>query len=263
MATGMNKWLAVALLILSLAACKSKRQMVPNSDEPILESKSKVTLLSQMNDARFEPQYFGFKGNGSFLQGSTRLPFQMELRLEKDKAIWADFADPILGIRLIRVFLTPDSAWAVNRIERTYYRGSLEQLLKLIGGEGLGFQHVQEVLLANFPEDAQLIDLRENLDGLLIPEPEVVKAGPLGELYQARITKSQLRPLSYTLQKNKRTLEVEYGDYLEQPFGKYPESLKFKLNTQPIRELELDLSQFHNELRPMPFSIPSDYKPMK
>lgn len=109
-----SSFIYIFFLLVLLASCKNAA--IRGSKKNLrLDKPNEGILLTQ-----YQPSFFTLKAQAEFAQENTNSQFKLELRMKSDSAIWLDFADPIIGLHVIRVLIRPDSAFMVNKLDKTY-----------------------------------------------------------------------------------------------------------------------------------------------
>ena len=141
----------IAFLILLLAAtsCASRKKTV--APTPI----ASYEWLSSKVDIDIEGKGLEFKD----LTG--------QLRIRRDSIVWLSVTAP-LGIEIGRVKVSADSAWIINRLEKTYLAEPLDSLAKRFGMP-ISLPWIQTLLLDNNegvpPVDNQIVLLKNHAFG--------------------------------------------------------------------------------------------------
>lgn len=74
------------------------------------------------------------KGKCSYKNGKNTMQFTYRVHIEKGRRIWASLSG--LGIEAVRVLVNEDSAAFFNRLEQTYWKGSIQELTQKFGIQG-------------------------------------------------------------------------------------------------------------------------------
>ena len=226
-----------------------------------------------MEKAQNEFETLRLVGSAKYRKGSTSQSFKLEIRIDHDRLVWVDIADPILGIKIARAVVYPDSVAFVNRIDKQYLTGKTKDLQKQIG-ISFGFEELQSILSANllfklskefelyYKEGSYLLS---DFDPKPITDPAKANRNLSQTVFkQIWVEPTSAKPMLQTLKepalgKNysvayqnitsendlifPKTFEIEYLDG--------GENLTF---TYDIKRLEKNNSSLN-----FPFNIPSDY----
>ena len=128
------------------------------------------------------------------------------IRMRKDSIIWASVKK--LSIEAVRTLVTPKSYAAVNRIERTYQKGSTEDAFAKMG-ISLDFMDMQQAIFGN----------------IIIPDSSAVSINKEGDSYVVKATDQDLQLKywvnAYDLDLTRvkmvdyrgREINIDYSDY--------------------------------------------------
>ncbi len=134
-------FLPVAVMLLS--SCASWRK-TPRADISL----SLDQLIEKVEENAFRYEWFSAKlGLQGEMDNTTFPRLGGQLRMQKDKAIWIS-ANAFLGMEMVRLKITPDSIWMVNKMQDTYLAEPLPDLMRKIGLD-LSFSDIQKILVGN------------------------------------------------------------------------------------------------------------------
>ncbi|GAB1404577.1 hypothetical protein MASR1M74_17560 [Lentimicrobium sp.] len=137
-----NILLMMMLIMVSISCSVSKRTIrKPLKEEGaafIFESLKKNELKYHNLSARF---------SASFYQNKSRTTFSGQLRIQKDSLIWVSIS-PAFGIEMIRILITNDSIFYMNRLDKTYFTGDFNYINTKINST-LDFDMLQSFLTGN------------------------------------------------------------------------------------------------------------------
>ena len=122
----MNKFLFLFLLIF-LNSCGVKRIVTETSIPP----KSAIELIKRVNDKKKTPEYLNLKGKAELITKHHRTSLNISIKNRRDSVIWIS-GNGFFGIEMFRAIITPDSVCFLNRINRTYFKKTIQQLNKII-----------------------------------------------------------------------------------------------------------------------------------
>jgi hypothetical protein len=183
--------------------------------------------------------------------------FTANLRFKKDSLIWLNFKR--LNVEGVRMQITPDSIYIINRLDNEYIVESLEKAQRKLGLP-TNFQGMQAILLGNpvfFTKDfdADFDDSRYRLSG---------KTDRYETKYWLESEKYLLSQMEIDDYRNKRSLNVELKDYQETSGGEnfsYFRHLDFSSRKYGAMSIEIDLSKVEfNVPKSIKFEIPDRYK---
>lgn len=85
------------------------------------------------------------KAECDYTQDGKKTSFNITLKSKTDTAIWISIS-PALGIEVARAMLTPDSLVFLNKLEKTYFVSTYQELSEKLGSE-LNFYDLQDLLM--------------------------------------------------------------------------------------------------------------------
>ena len=109
-----------------LFSCSSKKEISAIK----IKKKTAKYILEATKKNTLDYEWISSKVSCSVSIKNKNSDLNLKLRMKKDSAIWLSIS-PALGIEMARVLITPDSLKYVNRIDKTYYNGSIKQLSSL------------------------------------------------------------------------------------------------------------------------------------
>lgn len=147
-------FLMLAALVMALAgtSCKSSKSVAKKSLREFTASR----LIKEVENHQFDFNYLQAKLNAKIDAKGKNFTVKGQLRMQKDSIVWMSFSLP-LGVEMMRVKITPDSVFMLNRNDKTYLRediGSFEDFSPMI----TSIQFIQAILVGND------INLREEDD---------------------------------------------------------------------------------------------------
>lgn len=257
----MNKilWICSVLLFVS---CKSGRLTVDG--KPSLK-KSKA-LIENIEANCFKGDYIRLKGKGSYNDGYSDQGFKVDLRIKKDSIIWLELADPFVGIKAARGFITQDSVIFINKIQNTYTAGSLDQISKEINAK-LDFELLQNAILGqtlrkiNQKENHQMSILEKAYGLYYLP-----KNDPLFSFgqpnYYFEIEPNQYQIMQQTATDGGNRFFAQYSDYKELRKKTYlPTKVQVEIafNNHLKLQLQFNTVEIDEQLK-FPLKISSKYQ---
>ncbi len=265
----MNRFLAFLIISLALVACRSTRKLPEGSPAPI----KLRALLTAVEERENSFDNLRLRYHGSYDDGSSSQDFKLEVRIAHDSLIWVDLADPLLGIKVARAIITPDSVAFVNRLQREYLRGNVSKLQQKFKID-LGFQELQALLSAN-----TIFETESDFELYYRPGAYVLSDFNLDEqddpaqysgrsrFRQIYLDPQNLKP-SQQMQ-NEPTLgkryQLSYKHFDQQEGLLYPETIILDFLNQSSGKLELELRSLsaNDSNLNYPFNIPSGYAEMR
>lgn len=108
------------LLLLTVGSCANKKKLSGGVKEDTMEAMSPETAAMYKKVLATEIPYtwFAATGQGRIDWDGQRLSARVNVRILHDKIIWVQIQK--LGFEVGRMLVTPDSAFFINRFERSY-----------------------------------------------------------------------------------------------------------------------------------------------
>jgi hypothetical protein len=244
----------VILLFGSLIGCKSTKSLTAAGTLKDNMTSKQIIKENQKQSADFKT--FQAKVKIDYTEGNSSNGVSVNLRIEKDKAIWLSAP---LGVA--RAMITPEKVSYYNKLENEYFDGDYSLLSELLGVE-LDFNKVQNLLLGETLFNlSKEVYLTSNNEVSYILRPENQK--PIFEifyLFNPGHFKLDSQQLSQSLQK--RFLQVDYKAYQLVQKEIIPEIVNIvaiENNSEMKIDLEYKSVTLNEEIR-FPFEIPSGYK---
>ena len=211
---------------------------------------------------QFDFTFLSTKSHLSFQNQKQELGSSVDIRMAKDSLIWLS-ARPAFGIEAARMLIRTDSAFLVNRLEKSYSAVDIVSLSKQVNFDG-DFKTLQALFLGNVPP----------LDQSVVPEKQekyfVLKQ--IYELFETSMYVSRenkkLSKVAVQEKEGMNSLFIEYSNFQTLDGKKIP----FKVNAvanffnqkdnktdQTKIEIEHKRVNFEDSDLSFPFSIPSNY----
>jgi|GEM_PF-2868462 len=226
---------------------------------------------------------FSGKFSASYSTSTTAHSFKGQIRLIRDSVIWISVS-PGLGVELLRVLLTPDSVFFMNRIHKQYYEGTYSVIKNKLNID-FNFNAIQSVLLNDFlmypftvsdtleylnnmniSRHHKSIKLQTHKDKAL--KKELKRNENVALVYIEYIFDSQFKKMtSIDLREYEfdRTLKLEYSQYDSTAFHVVPDDIVFKYTDEKSFvnfDMHYSKKQFDKDVN-LPFKVPDKYKPIQ
>ena len=249
----MRKLGVLILVVISVAGCKSLKQLNP-SNTINTSLRAKVVQQQIVNNAvAFET--LQWRGQATLDRGGKSQKISITTRLKQNEGIW--FNGSVI-VPLARVFISPDKLQFYEKINRQYATLNYRDLKQLLG-VSVDYSMVENILSAkplqakalkraklSFTNNAYMFSLRKR--GIEIQF-----------LYDA-----SFRLVEQRIRSDETTLSVVYDAYKKINGQWIPERLSATLFGEKETTLTLRSKQTQlNTPLKMPFSIPEGYKPIK
>ena len=179
--------------------------------------------------------------------------------MRKDSVIWMSLS-ALLGIEILRVHITPDSLQAINRLNSTYWKGSIENVQDKFGIP-FRYNDLQNLLVGhvNFPKSSKFKLYTEKNQYLLVSKS---KKSPL---HIKLWVDHRCLPNRYVLKaENSRLIQAEYQEFKKHEEHWIPLQLSLFLSSvdEQMRATFKYSKVMTNTPKKTKFSIPDSYAPM-
>ncbi len=242
--------------LLIFAKCTTTR---PATDKPrvVLGGISEASALLELVRATNLPySWYAASGTGMIDWDDSRLSAKVNVRIRKDSVIWVQISK--LGIEVGRMLVTPDSAYFINRIDRTYSSYGTAQFFKKYNLPA-DFDMFSKVFTGGAYIPPSITNMVIESDGALLLE----SGSGVSARHWLDVTFQLIR--SQVMDPNHHEWSAAYGNYTSVNTGqKFP---FHRANTIVIdgkaNLFDLDYTSVQvNIPQELPFSIPSNYEKM-
>lgn len=255
----LNKLLVALCMLLTLAACKSKKQVVVNRNTAKVNPSNDVAArLATIRSKQITFNTFSAKAKTQLAIGKDDNDVTMNLRVQRDKKIWVSIT-AILGVEVARALITPDSILVINKLQGLYTKKPFSFVHKFTGRQ-IDFATLQSLLIGNaipkllndsttFEAVAPNTNISGTLDGLLYK----LILGP-----DLRVTQTSLAN-----QAMQQSLQVTNNVFIQADNRVVPSQIDIAsvVKKQKIQvNLRYSKVEFDRQLD-FPFSIPDSYTP--
>ncbi len=240
----MNKVTILLLAIVLLAGC----------------SRRGIGFRSDLEVDPFDFQFFTAKAKITFDDGARELSGAANVRVQKDSAIWMSIS-PGLGVEVARLFISPDSIFFLDRINKKVLKLSFEQISNEYDFD-INYNLVESIAIGNliYPYRRESLTRLEN--GLTYSQDF--------DNYSFRnYIGNESRKLESLMVRDLETntsISVNYGEFKEVGEEIFPFTIKAVLDfaggdKKPTNiSIGFNRAQIENEPLKFPFDIPERYK---
>ena len=260
-------------VLMASSGCK----VIEQAEKISIRKRSSQFLLQQLKNNEFSYEWLSAKVNTQAVIDNKKVEIDIKMRIRKDSAIWLSVS-AVLGIEVARILITEDSLKFMNRIDKTYYDGSLDYLDRLAPVD-INYTILQAIITGN---NSNIPDKNESDD-----KPERYRSSVhddqylLSTLRKRKYKKSfegkkqpdeivyriWLNPLTYKIVRaeinNFKDDKMVLADYsmFELIEGK-PFPHKMHINMQAHQKITVDLDYSKvvlNVPQTLPYSVPEKY----
>lgn len=252
----LKKHLVLALAILSIVSCKTKKLKD-------VEGLAKNNAIKEIIDLHYSKD-FRFSTLQSRLKvtyddGLKSVSPSASLRIEKDKQIWLSVK--FLGITMAKAYITPERVSFYEKLTKTYYNGDFKALSNFLGTD-VNFNKVQNLLLGQ--SIIELTDQKYNtnnlLDNQLLITPE--KQDPLYDILLGLYTSSyKVSQLQIAQEAESESIKVTYPEYQKVADQDFPKNIHIiTKSNQTTKRINVDYKTVSVDTPiTFPYKIPDGY----
>ena len=263
------------LLIFSMLAvvpflstsCSSKKSLTKTT----LREFTAAKLIKEVEENQFEFDNFVAKMNMKIETKDRNLNVKGQLRMKKDSIIWTSISMP-MGLEVLRIKVTSDSVFFLNRTEKTYLIENIEvfnEISPMI--TTIGF--IQAVLVGNDinlrESDDYKIEISDGQYNLLISKKLKKSIKNNDEDWKVMLKDIWIDPQLFKITKyhireyndSKRKIDLQYSDF-EEIKGKYlPTEINIDIHGDIYLKAKIEFSNITiDEPLEFNFSIPKKYE---
>jgi len=137
-------FLCLTCLFLISIGCKTQEKA--EKKHP-LRKKNSTYLLGKLKENELQYEWLSVRAATNAEIGDKKMDITMKFRIRRDSAIWISIS-PALGIEIARIIITEDSLKFLNRLEKTYFKGSINYLDRL-SPVSINYQMLQALITGN------------------------------------------------------------------------------------------------------------------
>jgi hypothetical protein len=253
------------LFTLAGSSCRTSRPPAATVPPPALTTLTADSLLERVQRNQFAAAWLSAKAEVDVVNADGETTsFTVNLRTSRDSVVWMSVT-PLLGIEAVRVLITRDSIYLLDRVHHSLvardYR-YLEDLLK----SPVGFAMVQALMTGAYFEGIPgrgmqsaysdsghyVLSTRngQSATGWMPSREQFVTVDPSYRILSTRISDDSLR----------RSLTVDYDDYAEAGGRYLPQEVILRVAAEHSSEIRIRYSKINTE-GPLsfPFSVPEKY----
>lgn len=248
-------------------SCSSKKALTKTT----LREFTAAKLIQEVEENQFEFDNFVAKMNMKIETKDRNLNVKGQLRMKKDSIIWTSISMP-MGLEVLRIKVTSDSVFFLNRTEKTYLIENIEvfnEISPMI--TTIGF--IQAVLVGNDinlrESDDYKIEISDGQYNLLISKKLKKSIKNNDEDWKVMLKDIWIDPQLFKITKyhireyndSKRKIDLQYSDF-EEIKGKYlPTEINIDIHGDVYLKAKIEFSNITiDEPLEFNFSIPKKYE---
>lgn len=256
----LTNWGWVVLCLFLLTSCGSKKRAASKLKK---EDTATTAVAPKENEGylinNLDFRSFSGRAKTAVQFGDNKQDVTLNIRIDKDKAIWISVMATVFNYEAARVLITPDSVKILNKLQSQYIVKPFSYVHQYTG-TGLNFSTLQDLLIANVSrqllytdqltaasatDEVQLVGIKDNLS------------------FQYSLT-TKYRPKVYRLSTlgTGESLEAFYNGFADFAGYDFPQQQTINLAAKDMKinaVLEYKKVEF-NQAVEMPFTVPASYK---
>lgn len=211
----------IAIIPLISTSCSSKKAMTKAS----LREFTANRLIKEVENNAFEFNTLQAKMNVKIETNSKSFNVKGQLRMKKDSIIWTSISLP-LGLEILRVKVSPDSVFFLNRNDKTYLCENID-VFNDISPIITSISFIQSVLVGNDinlrESDNYKVEINNGQYNLLISKKLRKSIKQSNEDWKIMLKDLWIDPTMFKITKyyikeyndNTRKIEIQYSDFIE------------------------------------------------
>lgn len=241
----------LAILLLG-SSCSSKKKMTKSSLRDFTASR----LIKEVEKNEFDFDKFQAKINVRIETSEKSFTVKGQLRMQKDSIIWTSVSLP-LGVEMVRVKITHDSVFFLNRTDKTYLSENIEDFND-ISPIISSIKFLQSVLVGND------INLRSGDHYKVKIDDGQYNLSFASELKKVWIDPNLFKITKYYIKdysESKHKIEIQYSDFVEVNGKFVPTDISLYIHGDDFLKVHIDYSNIvAGENIDFNFSIPRKYE---
>jgi hypothetical protein len=276
----------LAISALTFTSCKGKKnQKTPEGTDSLTSGNCKIDrrlprqLIGDMRKNEFQFEWFSGKLDCEASDDSSKVNFDVSVRIRKDSVIWMMITDPLMNIQVARVLITRDSVMFIQKLPKEQcFRGDFVILSNLLQNE-VDYDMIQSLLVGNsasfYEEDEKLNSsinkiechyilstIRKRKLNKVLSNPQTPPPDPVQTI--------TLDPVSFKIMKilfidaQNRTFTANYSEFSPEDSLMFPhKALFFARGAQKSARLDVTYKKIKlNQPLEFPFNFPDDCQPI-
>lgn len=239
---------SVLTLLFIGTGCSSKKKMT----KATLREFTASHLIKEVQENEFDFDSFQAKMNLKIETADKSFSTKGQLRMQKDSIIWTSISAP-LGVEVLRMMVTPDSVFMLNRNDKTYLIENIS-VFNDISPMITTIDFIQAVLIGNDinlrESDNYKISIKDGQYNLLISNELKKTIKQSDDEWKVMLKDIWIDPQLFKITKyyikeyadSKRKIELEYSDF-EEVNGKYiPTKISIDIHGDFLLKAEISYS---------------------
>lgn len=257
-------------------SCKPVRHATVTS----IKGKNPQFLLEKLKNNELNYHWLSAKLSTTAIIDEKKHSINIKLRIRKDSIIWMSVSSPLtLGIEMARFSITKDTLKFINRLNSSYFKGSINYLNKLVQAD-FNYDIIQSLLTGasfSYRSNKNTVDKSEKFKSSIDSAHYILST--LGrrklkrtidgkKLLLSPVQRIWLEPESFKVSKleineyaSNRKLEVSYDEFKKVEGQLFPYKITFDAKANKMIRIILNYSKISlNKPQKFPFKIPEKYE---
>jgi hypothetical protein len=256
--------LLVILALAALTGCKVHKQLVvaPANPGGSKASAKEKMELSAIRSAQLDFKTFSGRAKAKLQINNSSNDVTLNFRIEHGKKIWVSIT-AIAGIEVARAMITPDSIFAINKLQGLYIRKPFSYIYKFASNR-LDYHSVEALLMGN--AIPQLLNDQAQMSA---DSSGVALNGNLQELVYKLLIGQDMKVKTTNLsdQDAGQAMQADNSQFVPIPAGNRVMASQIDINsTAGTKKVKISMHYTRQDFdMPLefPFSIPDSYAPAK
>ncbi|MDQ3108834.1 MAG: DUF4292 domain-containing protein [Bacteroidota bacterium] len=271
--------------LFGFTSCKGRKQKKEPQGDSLDAGNCKIdyhlprALISDLRKNEFHFEWFSGKLDCEASDDSSKVNFDVTVRIRRDSVIWMIITEPLMGIQVARVLITKDSVKFIQKLpEEKCFKGDFVILSNLLQNE-VDYDMIQSLLVGNsasfYEEDEKLNSsvnraectyilstIRKRKLNKVLSNPQTPPADPLQTITMDPVSFKILKILFIDAQN--RTFTAHYSEFAPEDSLMFPhKALFFARGAQKSARLDVTYKKIKlNQPLEFPFNFPDDCQPI-
>lgn len=270
-----NLFISIILIFVVLSCKTSKivKSPVIEKEVAIIQPENIKTdsIISKMSANQFDFEWFSAKFSADYEIDNNNTSFSGQIRIRKDSIIWISISK--FSIEGLRIKITQDSVFVINRLDDNYFQGDFNYINKFINN-AIDFDMLQAFIIGNdfkyyendkfkTSADDNYFHLetvnRHKLKKYIKTENDRLKILVQNILIDKKTYKIKYLTVKEVKENNK--LKISYDNFEKLNDKLFPKSLKISILSAKEININIEYSKIYkDEPLNFPFKIPESYE---
>ena len=210
--------------------------------------------IKKVNEQNISPTWLSLNSKTTIEKEGQYSKVNASIRIKKDSIIWISLK-AALGLEVLRVMLTPDSIYLMNRLEKTYFVRPFTHIKESIKAD-INFVQLQEILFASPTINSNELKI-SNLENR---NQGKYRLSSINENYVIN-NKYRVEEMSF-FESEDKNITIKLRNYLfyKQPKYFYPNKIFINIKSEENFSVNADLTKVEfNKPSSLSFKIPPSY----